>query len=148
MHITLMVDFRNGIQHREKYRAQCFFRQALALFEHFGKLAAVLVVHDHVCGVVFMQYLMDANDIRMFEQSQRFCFAGEIFKPGLIVFRKLGLARHDQTIGSAVNDFPRQIFLDGDIHVEVLIDSEVGDGKTAASQHLLDLVAADSGTLL
>ena len=142
MHIALLVNLGYGVQNRLKYWTQLFLGQAFAVFQDFCQFLSMLVVHNHVGSVVFMQHLMYPNDIGVFEKGKCFRFTCKIFQPDIVVFCEFRFTRMNIACLVAADDFSWQVLLDGNVEVEVAINCKVSYREAATAQNFLDLVAA------
>ena len=90
-----------------------------------------------------MQYLMDSDDIWVFESRQGLCLTGETLQANFVVFGKLLFARRDLQIGIALSNFSWQVLFNRHLNIQVHVGCQVSHGKAAATEYIVDLIAAD-----
>ena len=104
------------------------------------KAASLLERHDHVGGIVVLEYRQNPHDVGVVEAGEGAGLLDEpVETPAKIVPLVRG-NRMDRGVAFAHRELHRQVFLYRDLLIEILVVGEIGDTEPTLPEDALDPV--------
>ena len=92
--------------------------------------------HDHVGGAVGLEEIEHLHDRRRLVQAgQRSALVDEAAAAPVEIVGRLGRARQHRAVVLAHGQRGRQVFLDGDLAIELGVARTIGNAEAAVAQH-------------
>ena len=112
------------------------------MFDVFRQRYALDVLHDDIGGVVFLEAVVDLNNVRKVQLRKRLCFAVEASLSVLKGLRILKALLVMPVIDIPVYDTDREKLLDGHEAPQVDVPRLICDPEAAAAQRGADRIPA------
>ena len=145
MHEALRVDLFEAVEQRMQDLQDLVFEQRATTLEQAVEALALLILHHHIGGVIRFKNIVHAHDAGMFELGQGARFDNEAFEPRFIFVGEFVGECQYRAILLAMRKLARQVFLDRDRTVQIVVGGEVGDAESALTKHPVDGVPMQFG---
>ena len=106
------------------------------VFNRVEQITTANEIKRHIGGLIVLEYLVDAYDVRVVQFRQAACFRTKVLHDRVEFRLMLARARHDTAVVTATHR-RRETFLDNDNPIQT-VAGEIGHAETASIQELFN----------